>query len=113
MSNKTEIVVKNKLSIFEHRFISGDHDPLLEHRFFGASAEHRTLGGVIEHRKMGTMPEHRTVDIEIEHRNLSSEFELNAMVLDQATLKLSKPHVVSSVTVQRRADGSFFLIIEE
>jgi hypothetical protein len=117
MPHKTEIIVRNSLSLFEHRFIGGEPDLIPgnlesqhrdvapEHRSFGVVAEHRTIDGIREHRIMEILAEHRTLDI--------SGSELDPLVLDEATLKLSKPHLANSVTVQRRSDGSFFLIIEE
>jgi hypothetical protein len=122
MSKRTEIVVRNRISLFEHRFISGEADTLLEaqhyrdlqeHRLFGVTSEHRVFGIVAEHRSMEVLSEHRTLDIESDNRKLSVESELESLVLDQAKLTLSNPHLVSSVTLQRRSDGSFFLIIEE
>jgi hypothetical protein len=133
MSKRTEIKIESKLSMFEHRFISGDAgssaDDVQEHRAFGVAAEHRgfsvlrehrTMDMPAEHRGFGALREHRTMDMPAEHKILGMEsehrnlnYDLDSIVLGQSTLKLSNPHTVSSVTVQRRSDGSFFLIIEE
>jgi hypothetical protein len=104
MSKRTEIVVNKLVSLFEHRFVSGVASALPEHRLFGKPLEHGVFGVVAEHRALDAASEHGTV---------SSESGSDAMVVDQATLKLSNPHLVSNVTLQKRSDGSFYLIIEE
>ena len=103
MARRTEIIFEKHVSLFEHRFISGETD-----------ADAQNFRNLREHRIFRTPGEHRLLGSALEHRNLSRELEeLDPLVLDQATLRLSNPHTVSSVTVQRRSDGSFYLIIEE
>jgi hypothetical protein len=62
----------------------------------------------MEHRHLDALPEHRN----FEHRSLAGEAS-NPVVLGEATCELSQPQSVSSVTVQRRSDGTFFLVLNE
>ena len=127
MRRKTELIIVTTPLIREHRFISGAEEhgfpgnaeehrflsgPVEEHRFLeGLVEEHRFIGGMVEEErgsvtevaKERTRAEHPSA---LEHKYLSGSPE-------ESSIQLTHPHRVSRVTVQRRADGSIFLVLDE
>jgi hypothetical protein len=92
MPNKTQLVIAQQLTIEEHLFAGAggrDHAVVSEHAFVGPTPPHRPVS---EHVFAGGVP---------------------ANPPTPTRMPLKHPHLVSSVTVERRSDGSLFLTLDE
>ena len=127
MAKKTELIIVTAPVIKEHRFLGGlveehrfltelvEEHPFLtelveEHPFLGGLVEeHRFVGGVIEeHPLIAGISEDLSVTDQraLEHRFMGGS-------PGESSVNLAHPHHVSKVSIQRRPDGSLFLVLQE